>query len=200
MKMTLAARVGAFAGALMLAGCASMGPEITTDHDATADFSQYKTFGFMDREERGETRTYATLGDQRVTKAVTTALEARGYRRVEDNPDLLVNFAMTTEKVQDVRTVPSAVMPPPWYGWRGGYYYPWPAYSYETQVDTYQRGTLYIDLIDAERRQLVWEGTATGRVTKATREDPAGALDAAVAQIFEQYPFRAGTSNAGTSH
>lgn len=199
MKMTLATRVGTFAGALVLAGCAAMGPEITTDYDANAAFSRYATFDFMEREERGETRTYATLGDQRVIRAVTSELEARGYRRVADNPDLLVNFAMTTEKVQDVRSVP-AVLPPPWYGWRGGYYYPWPAYSYETRVDTYQRGTLYIDLIDAERRQLVWEGTATGRVTKATREDPAGALEAAVGQIFERYPFRAGSSNPGTSN
>ncbi len=197
MTMTIATRLGSLAGVLALAGCAALGPEITTDYDATADFSQYKTFAVMEREERGETRTYDTLGDQRVIRAVTRELEALGYRRVEEDPDLLVNFAMTTEKVQDVRTVPS--MPPPWYGWRGSYYYPWPAYSYETRIDTYQRGTLFIDLIDAERRQLVWEATATDRVTQATREDPAGALDGAVAQMFERYPFRAGSGTANPS-
>jgi hypothetical protein len=125
---------------------------------------------------------------------VTRELEARGYRRVESDPDLLVNFAMTTEDIQDVRTMPSAGLPPPWYGWRGGYYYPWPAYSYETYVDRYERGTLFIDLVDAERRQLVWEGRAVGRITKATREDPAGALDNAVAEIFARIPSWRGRS------
>jgi hypothetical protein len=177
---------------LALAGCAAVGPEVSTDYDATVDFSQYTTFAFMDRAERGQALTYDTIGDRRVIAAVTRELEARGYRRVESDPDLLVNFAMTTEDVQDVRTVPSAGLPPPWYGWRGVYYYPWPAYSYETYVDQYERGTLFIDLVDAERRQLVWEGRAVGRITNATREDPAGALDNAVAEIFARYPFVAG--------
>lgn len=185
-------RLAGALAALALAGCAAVGPEIRTDHDAAVDFSRYATFAFMDRAERGQAMTYDTIGDRRVIASVTRALEDRGYRRVESEPDLLVNFAISTEDVQDVRTVPSAGLPPYWYGWRGGYYYPWPAYTYETYVDRYERGTLFIDLVDAERRQLVWEGRAVGRITKATREDPAGALDNAVAEIFARYPFVAG--------
>jgi hypothetical protein len=189
MDTRFAKRLAGTLGVLALAGCAAVGPEVSTDFDATVDFSTYATFAFMDRAERGQALTYDTIGDRRVIAAVTRELEARGYRRVESDPDLLVNFAMTTEDIQDVRTVPSAGLPPPWYGWRGGYYYPWPAYSYETYVDQYERGTLFIDLVDTERRQLVWEGRAVGRITKATREDPAGALDNAVAEIFARYPF-----------
>ena len=185
-------RLAGALGVLALAGCAAVGPEISTDYDATVEFSKYATFAFMDREERGQATTYDTIGDRRVIAAVTRELEARGYRRVESGPDLLVNFAMTTEDIQDVRTVPSAGLPPPWYGWRGGYYYPWPAYTYETYVDRYERGTLFIDLVDTERRQLVWEGRAVGRITQATRENPAGALDNAVAEIFARYSFVAG--------
>jgi len=181
------------AGALLaLAACTTAGPQIRTDYDAETDFSRFATFDFMDRAARGESRTYDTIGDRRIMAAVRRELEARGYRKVDSDPDLLVNFAISTEMVQDVRSVPSAIVPPPWYGWRGGYYYPWPTYAYETYVDSYQRGTLFIDLVDAERRQLVWEGRAEGRVTEAVREDPAGALDAAVTEIFAQYPFRAG--------
>jgi hypothetical protein len=192
MRLSIARKLAAAAAVLGLAGCAAVGPEIRTDYDESVDFSRFSTYAFMERAERGETRTYDTIGDRRVIAAVTRELDARGYRRVDSNPDLLVNFAMSTEEVQDVRTVPSAVMPPPWYGWRTGYYYPWATHTYETRVDQYQRGTLYIDLVDARRRQLVWEGSAIGRVTQATREDPAGALDNAVRQIFERYPFRAG--------
>lgn len=192
MRRTFARRLGVAAGVMLLAGCAAVGPDITTDYDAAADFSRYATFAFMDREERGETRTYDTIGDRRVIAAVTRELEARGYRRVESDADLLVNFAMFSEEIQDVRSVPSAGMYPYWYGWRGSYYYPWPAYGYETWVDRYERGTLFIDLVDAARNQLVWEGRAVGRITQAVREDPAGALDGAVAEIFARYPFTAG--------
>jgi hypothetical protein len=191
--MTTRSARGALAaiGLFALAGCAAHGPDIRTDYDANTDFARFSTFAFMDREERGVTRTYDTIGDRRVIAAVTRELEARGYRRVESDPDLLVNFAMSTEDVQEVRSVPSTVMPPPWYGWRTGYYYPWPAYTYETWVDTYQRGTLFIDLVDPERRQLVWEGSAVGRITEAARGDPGAALDSAVSEIFARYPFRA---------
>lgn len=192
MKTRSALGALAVAGLLALAGCAAHGPDIRTDYDANTDFARFSTFAFMDREERGVTRTYDTIGDRRVIAAVTRELEARGYRRVESDPDLLVNFAMSTEDVQEVRSVPSTVMPPPWYGWRAGYYYPWPAYTYETWVDTYQRGTLFIDLVDPERRQLVWEGSAVGRITEAARGDPGAALDNAVSEIFARYPFRAG--------
>jgi hypothetical protein len=192
MNMRIARTPGVIAAVLALAACAAPRPEIRSDYDASTDFSQFRTFAFMERAERGVARTYDTLADRRVIAAVTRELEARGYRRAEADPDLLVNFAMSSEDVQEVQTVPSAIVPPPWYGWRGGYYYPWPAYTYETYVDRYERGTLYIDLVDARRNQLVWEGRARGRVTRKDREDPAAALDLAVSEIFAQYPFRAG--------
>jgi hypothetical protein len=178
-------------GIMVLAGCAARGPEIRTDYDAAADFSRYATFSFMLRDER-EARGYDTIGEQRVTAAVTRELEARGYRRVDTDADLLVNFALATEEIQEIRTSPAAVPYPYWYGWRGAYYYPWPAYVQETWVDHYERGSLFIDLIDAERRQLVWEGRASVRLTRAHQEDPGGLVDSSVAEIFARYPFRAG--------
>lgn len=184
------------AGLAMLAGCAAVGPDITTDYDSATDFAQYRTFDFMSRDERGAERSYDTIADRRLMSAVTRELEARGYRRAEQDADLLVNFAVSTEEVEDVRTVPGAVLPPPWYGWRAGYYYdPWPAYSYETRVDRYERGTVFVDLVDVERRQLVWEGRAVGRVTREAREDPGAALDQAVSEIFARYPFTAGPAS-----
>ena len=48
--------------------------------------------------------------------------------------------------------------------------------------------TLGIDIIDAQRRELVWEGAATGRVTDQTRQNRAAAIAAAVAEILAQFP------------
>ncbi len=180
---------------LLLTACAAPQPQIRSDYDLSADFSRYATFAFMDRSERGGNPQYDTIDDQRVMVAVARELEARGYRRVEQDADLLVNFTITSQDVQDIRSVPTPLYPGPYYGWRGGWYYPWPAYTYETWVDTYEEGRLFIDLVDVERRQLVWEASSTGRVTQAARDDPAGAVDRAVAGMFARYPFRAGPLN-----
>ena len=180
------------AAALLLTACAAPQPQVRSDYDLTADFSSYASFSFMERSQRGGEPMYDTIDDQRVMAAVARELEARGYRRVEQDPDLLVNFTITSQDVQDIRSVPTPLFPAPYYGWRGSYYYPWPAYTYETWVDTYEEGRLFIDLVDVERRQLVWEASSTGRVTQAARDDPAGAVDRAVADMFARYPFRAG--------
>jgi hypothetical protein len=177
---------------LLLTACAAPQPQIRSDYDLTADFSRYTSFSFMERSQRGGELMYDTIDDQRVMAAVTRELEARGYRHVDQDGDLLVNFTITSEDVQDIRTVPTPLFPSPYYGWRGSYYYPWPAYTYDTWVDTYEQGVLFIDLVDVERRQLVWEASSTGRVTQAAREDPVGAVDSAVAEMFARYPFRAG--------
>ena len=71
-------------------------------------------------------------------------------------------------------------------------YSPWGTYGYETLVDQYKEGTLNIDIVDAARKQLVWEGVAIGRVTQKAIKEREARINAAVKDIFEKYPFRAG--------
>lgn len=187
MKLRL---VIAFAAAAMLSACATT-PEITTDYDHATDFSQFRTYGFLPEAARGEHEGYSTLTERRIEAAVARELEARGYVR-SDDPDLLVNFTVTSKDIQEVRQVPTASPPVGYYGWRSPYYHPWPAYSYETRVDNYRRGTLFIDLVDAKQHELVWEGIATARITEKMRKEPEAVIDSVVAEIFARYPFRAG--------
>ncbi|MEJ2515353.1 MAG: DUF4136 domain-containing protein [Gammaproteobacteria bacterium] len=179
-----------FAVVVALAACAT-GPEVRSDYDPSVNFAQYRTYGFLPRDARGGDPGYSSLTDQRIREAIAGALEARGYQR-SDNPDLLVNFSVTTKDIQEVRQVPTAMPPMGYYGWRDPFYTPWPAYTYETRVDNYVRGTLFVDLVDADRKKMVWEGIATGRVTEKVRENPAAAIDSVVAEIFSSYPFTAG--------
>jgi hypothetical protein len=79
-----------------------------------------------------------------------------------------------------------------YYGYRRGFYGGWGGYAYETRVDQYVEGTLNIDIVDAQRKQLVWEGVAVGRVGDKTQQERQVALRSAVAEIFAKYPFRAG--------
>jgi hypothetical protein len=69
MDTRFAKRLAGTLGVLALAGCAAVGPEISTDLRRAVDFSQYATFAFMDRAERGQSLTYDTIGDRRVIAA-----------------------------------------------------------------------------------------------------------------------------------
>jgi hypothetical protein len=70
-------------------------------------------------------------------------------------------------------------------------YKAWPSYVYERSGEKYTKGTLNIDLVDAKRKQLVWEGVAVGRVTDDKLANPEPAIDKAVADIFAKYTYRA---------
>ena len=177
---------------LALAGCAETQRQVRSDYDRTANFNSYRTFDFYSEAGRSPTGgDYSTLVAQRIRAASEREMAARGYVRAE-NPDLLVNFRVTVKNIQKVSTVPSAG--PPAYQYRYGAYRGWPTYSYETWVREYDEGTLLIDLVDASRQQLVWEGAGTGRVTQKKLDNIEATVNAAVAAIFEQYPFRAGGS------
>ncbi len=178
--------------ALLAAGltaCASA-PKIRSDYDRSADFSQYKTYGYFAQlgTDRGG---YTSLLTRELRTAVDREMQARGYQPSSESPDLLVNFSTKLQDKTDVTTMPSPMMPMGYYGYRGGFYQPWGGYMNETYVTQYTEGTLNVDLVDAKRKQLVWEGVAVGRLHGG--EVKQGAVDAAVTQIFSSYPFTAGS-------
>ncbi len=174
------------ASLLLAAGCAS-GPDIRADYDGSANFSGYRTYSFFD--ELGTDKAgYSSLLTSHFKTAISREMEARGYRYVETGADLLVNFNANARDVSEVRsrTVPTTMGP--YYGYRGGLYSPWP--MYETEVDTihYRQGTVNIDVVEADRNRLIWEGIAEGRLTDEAMQNPRAAVDRVVGLIFERYP------------
>lgn len=178
------------AAVFTLLACAAPQPQIRSNVDQSVDFSKYRTYNIMESAGRSADG-YETLVGRAIRAAVEQEMQLRGYEKSAD-PDLLVNFSVTVQKVQKVSQVPTAGPPAPYY-YRGGYYRTWPAYSYETWVREYDEGTLLIDLVDAERQQLVWEAAGTGRLKKDLTEDIDARARAAVAALFQRYPFRAGS-------
>lgn len=173
--------------ALLAAGCATTrAPETRIDYDKSTDFSVYRTYGFP--KETGTDRGgYSTLMTSYLKSSVSTAMEARGYKYSAERPDLLVNFFTNTRERTETR--PTAGFGYGYYGYRRGLYSGWPMYDDDRTV-TYKVGTLNIDVVDAEKKQLVWEGIAEGRVTDESMENPKATVNAVVTELMRQYPGR----------
>lgn len=174
-------------GMLLLAGCAS-GPDVRAISDPSANFAQFRTFAFADP--LGTDRAgYQSIVSQQLKAATTRELTARGLAYDATNPDLLVNFSGKLNDKMRVTTTPEPVMMGGgYYGYRRGFYQPWPMYTERTDVSQYTEGTLTIDVIDARRKQLVWEGTVTKSITSKDQANVPAALDAAVTAAFAKYP------------
>ncbi len=185
------------ATALALVACATQ-PQVRVHTDAAADLAGYQRYAYV--ESLGTDKAeYTTLLTRYLKESVDRELGARGYQRVESasDADFLVNFFVSTRERTDVRERP-AVSLDVYYGYRRDWYGVWAGYPVARDVRSYTEGTLHIDLVDRARNQLVWEGIAVGRVTRAAMDNPRSAVADGVAAIFQRYPYRAATGLEGS--
>ncbi len=160
----------------VLSACSSV--SVYSDFDKGVDFSQYKTYAFhrkgIDRVQISE------MDKKRILQAIDLELGKKGMAKSE-NPDLLINIFTKEREQVDVNQYNMG-----WgYGWRGG----WNPYLWGGQnfVSTSTEGTLYIDLIDSKRKELIWEGEGVGYLTQ-NRSEKDARINEFVAKILAQYP------------
>jgi hypothetical protein len=166
----------------LLVACAS-GPKVRADADPSVNLASYKTFGFFDQLSTDKSK-YSTMITTRLKDATRRELKMRGYEEAQD-PQLLLNFNTNVENRTDVQSTPSSAG---FYGYRAGMYGAWGGYPQDVHTTHYQEGTLAIDVVDAAKKQLVWQGVAQARLTKSMLENPGDTIDSVVTDIFAKYP------------
>ncbi|WP_348798408.1 DUF4136 domain-containing protein [Flavobacterium adhaerens] len=152
--------------------------QVYSDYDRSVNFAPYKTFAFMksgiDKVEISD------LDKKRILNAIDQQLQAKGLTKSE-NPDLLVNIFTKSREEVSVNQFNA--------GWGYGWGWGWNPYMYggQTTVTSSTEGTLYIDLIDAKKKELIWQGEGTGTLSKdMNRKDEI--VNDIVTQILAQYP------------
>ena len=168
--------------------------KIHSDYDHSIDFSQYKTYGYFNP--MGiENPNYSSLMGQMFRDAIDAQMKPRGYV-LSDNPDILINVSAKLQDKTRVTTTSDPMMyGGGYYGYRGGMYDPWGGYGYgtSTHVSQYTEGTVNVDMVDIKQKRMIWEGIAIGRVNeKETNAELRADIQSGVAEMFENYPFRAG--------
>jgi hypothetical protein len=163
----------------VFASCSSV--RVNSDYDKNVDFNQYKTYAYL---KSGVDKVeISDLDKRRILKAIDEQLLAKGFAKSE-TPDLLVNIFTKEREQVDVNQFNAGFG----YGWGFG----WNPFFYggtNTSVSRYTEGTLYIDLIDAKKKELIWqgEGEGEGTLTKDTnRKDEV--IKEFVSKILSQYP------------
>jgi len=167
--------------ALGLSACQTK-PDIRTQSAPGADLLKYQTFGFVEHPDTDKAG-YTTLTTRYLKEAVTREMLARGYS-ASATPDLVVNFIAGSKDKVEGTTGPSVGVG---YGrWYRGF--GWGVGIGDRDIRTFTEGSLTIDVVDHARSELVWTGTAAGRLTKKVLQNPQPAIDKAVAAIFAKYP------------
>jgi Domain of unknown function (DUF4136) len=160
---------------LLLASCASV--SINSDYDKKADFTKYKTYAFyktgIDKVEISD------LDKKRILRSIEEEMTLKGFTKSE-TPDLLVNINTKAEKNVNVNQFQSAFG----YGWGFGWN---PYFGMNYNVNTNTEGILTIDLIDASKKELIWQGEGIGYLTQNTNKKDEN-IKNFVTRILSQYP------------
>lgn len=176
----------------MLAGCSTM--EVRYDYDPKVNFTGLKTYAWLDEPKKptGDPRIDDNaILKSRVHTAVDSALAARGFSKVETDPDFLVAYHVSLDRRQSVQTLNSYYGYGPGWGYGYGSYYR-PGYwtgPPETYVYEYEEGTLILDIVNPESKELMWRGSAQDEVRfKSSPEKDQTQLDQAVTEMLENFP------------
>jgi hypothetical protein len=164
---------------IVAASCSTV--KISSDYDKTVGFESYKTYAFTPE---AMSLPLNDLNRNRILNAVSTELTAKGFTKQETNPDVLIDIKVKAEQKQTATATTNG-------GYGYGYRYGWGGGFSTTTInyDNYTDGTMFIDMIDASKKQLVWQGRGTKTIdpdaSQQKREDN---INYAIKQIFMKYP------------
>ena len=160
----------------VLGACSSV--RVASDFDKNVDFTPFKTYAFykngIDKVEISD------LDKKRILRSIDETMAAKGFTK-SDTPDLLVNIFTKAREQVNVNQFNA--------GWGYGWGYGWNPYIWggNTNVYTTTEGTLYIDLIDAKKKEMIWQGEGQGVLTQNSGDKDAR-IKEFVTKILEQYP------------
>lgn len=183
---------------IFISGCSSL--TVSTDYDSKIDFSNLKTYRWHVANEHNEAslKYLNHILDQRIRSTIDTKLQSEHFIKepASSGPvDFLVNYSVVIDDRVDVRTYNNYNGMYPGYVYRGRYGYYGAGYGVaystgsETQVTHYKQGTLIIDIINPATDQLMWRGSADGRLPKGSdREKSDKLVQQYVNKILNEFP------------
>ena len=167
--------ISVFIAVIFTSSCATLTDDIQieTRADSSINYNKYKTYAWagsaqivFDPIGQWEQPTLDT--DEEVRFVINRELRARGFNKVENNPDIWVAFAAGVDTpVLELKEDPS---------------------KDKTVLSNVPKAALVIALIDADTGYTVWSGYAMGdALPQQTIDNIRTRIDYAVSQIFKPY-------------
>ena len=154
--------------------------KVVTDYDTQIDFTKYKTFAFY---KTGiDKADISDLDKKRILRAIEAEMLIQGFVK-SSNPDLLVSiFTKSRERVNVNQNN---------FGWGWGWGWNpwmWGGGMNNINVNQYTEGTLFIDFIDKESKELIWQGIGTGALKLDNRVKKEARIKEFVKEIVSRFP------------
>ena len=132
-----------FALSLALVATPLRADEKDTDFDPTTDFTKFKTFNIRQGQLDAKLpELNSPILRKKIEESIRQQLVAKGFTEVQSRPDLAVNFRLGAANRRQVESFPAG------------------RWGLRRRLETFRftEGTLVINLMDTDGRELVWRG------------------------------------------
>jgi len=173
---------------LFLSMAVVYGQKVTGDYEKTTDFSTYKTYMFIGWQDDSD-KVMNDLDKKRLRESIQSEMAARQFEYVESGGDMAVSLFV----VVDQKTSTTAYT-----NFYGGAGYGrgrrghggWGNGSATTSYseNDYLEGTLVLDMLDEESKDLIWQGVATGTINKNPQKREKK-IPKAVTKLMKKFPI-----------
>jgi len=151
------------------------------DYDTEVEFSRYKTYDYLTHPENTQ---MSELVLKRVKQAIARELTPKGLTQVAENPDVQIAIHTNVRSKVQLSTWGYSYSPYVVYWSSYGYFG-----TYGLEVREYQKGTLIVDFIDAQEKQMIWRGVAEGSLPDIPRSEQIEKIvNKAVKAMMKNYP------------
>ncbi len=158
---------------ITLSSCSSV--MVNADYDKKVSFANYKSYAYL--KSGIDKAEISDLDKKRILNAIDEVMPTKGFSK-SDTPDVLISIFTKERERVDVHQN---------FGWGWGWgWNPYWGMGFNS-VYTTPEGTLFIDIIDAKTKELVWQGEGSGYLTKNIEKKEAR-IKEFVSKILEQYP------------
>lgn len=171
---------------------ASCSPSAHIEKDDTADFSRYKTFAWVDKDDKPKSGRTNDLAEQKIRDAVNKELgKTAGWRETKKNPDVLLSYDVLVERSVKSQNDPVYSRPftrtfyNPYARRFINVYYPSQFMGYDNYDVPVREGTVTISMIDAGSDKTVWQGWSTAEVD--ARKMTTKEIQSSVKAIFRKF-------------
>lgn len=143
---------------------------VKSDYERNVDFSTFKTFQIL-KQKNGFPVGANPINKQRIDRAILKEMNELNFD-TSKNPDILIAWFVKVKEVEEVNVYHD-------------YYDRWNRARW-VDVNRYQQGTLIIDIIDPNKKEVVWHGTTSDRIYD-DMQDVEEKINEAVNAMFRKF-------------
>lgn len=171
----------------MLSSSNSMAQKVTGDYDKSTDFSNYKTYQFVGWQKDSD-KVMSEFDKKRLREAILAEMTARQFKLVESDADMGVSLYIVVDQKTSTTSYTN------FYGGAGygrgrrvaGGWGSGSASTTYSESD-YLQGTLVLDFLDEESKDLIWQGVATGTINEKP-EKREKSIPKSVKKLMKKFP------------